>query len=396
MAIRIDRDICAGCGSCVGSCPNGAISLQDGKAVISDGCVSCGMCVTACPLDAISSVREGDGRETALCDGLWVYAEQRDGVIPEVAYQLLGKGRELADAMGTELTAVVIGSGLKELDSLIQRGADRVLAVDAPEFGTPLELPYSEALIQLIRERRPAAVLYGATAFGRAMAPRVAAALRTGLTADCTMLDIDPDTGLLRQTRPAFGGNLMATIICPEARPQMATVRPGIMKALESQPDRKGVIEYAGDVSLPELCGAVKLLSTENEAAGDNIADYDILVVAGKGIGSKKNMKYVKRLAELLHGNYGVSRPLIDAGWAEYPHQVGQTGCSVSPKLLISLGVSGAIQHLAGISGAERIVAVNTDPDAAIFNVASYAVIGDCVEFACQMIAKLEEAGEKQ
>ena len=389
MGIVIQKDLCIGCGACTGACGAGALEIcADGYAVVNDSCVMCGMCVDACPVEAISLEKEDNGGDISAYDGIWVFCQQSAGKVMDVGYQLLGKGRELADAMNTKLTAVVFGHNLQNLESLIHAGADAVLAADDEKLAFCMDIPYAELLSKLIRERKPSAILYGATAFGRSVAPRVAANVQTGLTADCTVLEIDPETKLLQQTRPAFGGNLMATIICPNTRPQMATVRPGVMAAMTPDTSRKGEIEYVTEI--PVTDAAVTLLKAVSEAGGDNITDYDVLVVAGKGVGAKKNMKVVKRLAELLGGTYGVSRPLIDAGYAEYKHQVGQTGCSVSPKLLISVGVSGAIQHLAGIGGAETVIAVNTDPEAPIFNVAHYAVVGDCLDFMKAMIEQLE------
>lgn len=389
MGIVIDKSLCIGCGTCLGACGSGALEMTDeGFAAVNDQCVMCGMCVDACPVGAIELKKDGGDNDISAYHGIWVFAQQSEGEILPVAFELLGKGRELADSLGEALTAVCFGSNVKNPEKLIHAGADSVLLADDASLAFPMDLPYADLLTKLIHERKPAIVLYGATAFGRSMAPRVAATVGTGLTADCTILEIDEETKLLRQTRPAFGGNLMATIICPNTRPQMATVRPGVMPALEPNTARTGNIERLQ--IKPQQFDAVKLLNTISEITGDNITDYDILVVAGKGVGAKKNMTIVKRLAELLGGNYGVSRPLVDAGWAEYQHQIGQTGCSVAPKLLISVGVSGAIQHLAGIGGAQTVVAVNTDPDAPIFGVADYAIVGDCIEFMQEMIAKLE------
>ncbi|MBQ7255061.1 MAG: electron transfer flavoprotein subunit alpha [Oscillospiraceae bacterium] len=390
MGIVIDKSLCIGCGTCLGACGSGALEMTDeGFAAVNDQCVMCGMCVDACPVGAIELKKDVGDNDISAYHGIWVFAQQSEGEILPVAFELLGKGRELADSLGEALTAVCFGSNVKNPEKLIHAGADSVLLADDASLAFPMDLPYADLLTNLIHERKPAIVLYGATAFGRSMAPRVAATVGTGLTADCTILEIDEETKLLRQTRPAFGGNLMATIICPNTRPQMATVCLGVMPALEPNTARTGNIERLQ--IKPQQFDAVKLLNTISEITGDNIIDYDILVVAGKGVGSKENMKIVKRLAELLGGNYGVSRPLVDAGWAEYQHQIGQTGCSVSPKLLISVGVSGAIQHLSGIGGAQTVVAVNTDPDAPIFGVADYAIVGDCIEFMQEMIAQLEE-----
>ena len=239
-------------------------------------------------------------------------------------------------------------------------------------------------------ERKPEIILYGATAFGRELAPGVAVRLQTGLTADCTVLDIDPATGLLQQTRPAFGGNLMATIECPRHRPQMATVRPGIFAA----PQADALHAERGRITQVALADAwqpsVRVDAIEHAGATDVITDADVLVVAGRGIGSKKNLAVAQRLADALGGKLGCTRPLVESGWLEYWHQVGQTGVSVSPKLLISLGVSGAIQHVAGTGGAQTVIAVNEDPDAPIFGSATYRVVGDCVEVARELTARLQ------
>ena len=254
---------------------------------------------------------------------------------------------------------------------------------------------FAQWICELAEERRPEAMLFGATAFGRELAPRVAVRLQTGLTADCTALDIDPKTGALLQTRPAFGGNLMATIECPAHRPQMATVRPGVFAAPERVTAGAGAcVDLAAGIITqaplaPEVAPRVAVLGIE-PVTGGSIAQAERLVVVGRGIGSKKNLPLMERLAELLHAELGCTRPLVEAGWLDYAHQVGQTGAAVAPKLLVSIGVSGAIQHLAGIGGAETVVAINEDAAAPIFGVADYAVVGDAVEVATELIAQLE------
>lgn len=387
MAVVIDKSLCVGCGTCVGTCPNGALDLQDGVAVVNDNCINCGMCIDACPVSAISAPEE-EIKASDEWSGIWVFCQQTDAQLLPVSYELVGKGRQLADSCGQKLTAVVFGYNVWGLDSLIKAGADTVLYAEDRALSLAFEIPYASLMCRLIKEKKPAVVLYGATPFGRTMAPMVAASLRTGLTADCTVLDIDPETGLLRQTRPAFGGNLMATIVCADTRPQMATVRPGVFTAPAPDEMRQGSVEWVPWEKAADK--GLKLLDFAAGKEGRKLSDFDVVVIAGRGIGQKKNLAVVKELAELLGGDFGVSRPLIDEGWAEYPHQVGQTGCSVAPRLLISLGVSGAIQHLAGISGAQTIIAVNTDPDAPIFGVADYAVVCDCMEFARAMIEELK------
>lgn len=268
-------------------------------------------------------------------------------------------------------------------------GADEVLACRDERLRQNDAEVYARLICDLVAERKPEAILYGATAFGRELAPGVAVRLQTGLTADCTVLSMDTETGLLQQTRPAFGGNLMATIVCPRHRPQMATVRPGIFKAPDFDYGRSGTITQ---VALAEDVKAQRrnLDSRRGVGTAASIANAERLVVVGRGIGSKKNLPLMRRLAEALGAELGCTRPVVEAGWLEYRHQIGQTGVSVSPRLLVSIGVSGAIQHLAGIGGAECIIAINEDPDAPIFGAAQYKVVGDAVEVVEELLAQLE------
>jgi len=324
--------------------------------------------------------------DTLSTGGVWVFAEYHRAAVIPVAYELLGKGRELADRLQTPLTAVLCGHGAVSCAStLIQAGADVVIVVDSPLLECRLDDDYCQILYDLVQEHNPEILLFGATSFGRSLAPRLAARLRTGLTADCTVLGIDQEKRLLLQTRPAFGGNLMATIICQQHRPQMATVRPGVMQALTPDLQRTGrIISKPYDAPASDL---VQLLSSK-EVTITSIAHAKTIVAVGRGIGSAKNVNYARELAELLGGELGCSRPVVDIGWCEYKHQIGQTGCVVAPDLLISCGISGAIQHLAGMANAKTIVAINSDPDAPIFELAHYKIVGDCVEMLRELIAQ--------
>jgi len=319
---------------------------------------------------------------------VWVFCEAVDGEFLPVSFELLGKADELARALNTSLVAIAAGYRL-DTKKLTAFGVDRVIICDAPYLKYPSEIQYSDILSRLITERNPGIFLFGATEFGRSLAPRLSAMRRTGLAADCTGLEIDQETGLLRQTRPAFGGNLMATIITKSHTPQMATVRPGIFPAPAPVKNSKTIVETIAPV---ELETGISLLASKNAERGFSIADSEIIVSAGMGIGSKKNLKLVFDLAELIGASVGVSRSIVDIGWCDYTHQIGQTGLSVSPRLLIACGISGAIQHLAGIGGAETIVAINSDPEAQIFTVADYGLVGDCIEILEGLIALLSQS----
>lgn len=399
--LLIDAEACVGCGRCVRACGNNGIVVEgerpNRKARATESCIFCGSCVDACPVNAISIEKdEVAGADLSAYRDIWVFAQKdADGQVLPVAFELLGKARELADERGCKLVAVLgqaAGDPADNPQSLIAAGADEVIFVRDDRLAENDAEVYAQLICDLAAERKPEVILYGATNFGRELAPGVAVRLQTGLTADCTVLAMDPETGLLQQTRPAFGGNLMATIVCPAHRPQMATVRPGIFKAPEPDAARKGkVSEHIFTSALQPRVRVVEHARPSGEAS---IAEAERLVVVGRGIGSKKNLAYVRRLAELLGAEIGCTRPLVESGWLEYRHQVGQTGVSVAPKLLVSVGVSGAIQHLAGIGGAECVIAINEDAEAPIFGAAQYKLVGDCIEILKAWTAQLESAAQ--
>ncbi len=390
-SIEVLENLCVGCGLCVKACLYDAIEMVDGIAVIKDNCTLCGACVEPCKFDAI--ILRKSRRETVSPDdfkGVWVVAEQRAGEIHGVSFELLGRGRELADARGAPLAAVLLGSNVGDASrQLIAHGADVVYVVDDPALEHYLDEPYANVVAALIDKYKPEIVLTGATSVGRSLIPRVAIQVRTGLTADCTALDIDDQEGLLLQTRPAFGGNIMATIVCPNHRPQMATVRHKVMTALDADSSRKG------DIVSERLPAELFETSTEFvEFVKDltsvvNIAEADIIVSGGRGLGAPENFEMLAGLADVLGGAVGASRAAVDAGWIPYSHQVGQTGKTVQPNLYFACGISGAVQHLAGMQSSRTIVAINKDPDAPIFKVATYGIVGDVFEVLPALTKKL-------
>lgn len=393
MLIRIDIEKCTGCETCLSVCPFAAIIIKDNKAFITEACNLCGSCVEACPEGAIIDEREKAAEVTSKeqkdFKGVWCFAEQSRGKIASVAYELLGIGRKLADELKTELAAVLMGES-PEVEELIKWGADKVYYVDAPEYAHLDDELYSKTMIDLIRKHKPEILLAGATAIGRSFIPRVAARLKVGLTADCTGLEIDKETGNLLQIRPAFGGNIMATILSPTSRPQIATVRPRVMKRGEYNPQRKGEIIKVEPL---KPSGRVKILERIEDTSfcKVNLQDAKVIVSGGRGLGSPEGFKMLWELANLLGGTVGASRAAVDEGWIPYAHQVGQTGKTVCPKLYIACGISGAVQHLVGMQSSDIIVAINKDPNAPIFNVATYGIVGDLKVIVPLMIKKLRE-----
>ncbi len=347
MSIRV-TDACVGCGVCVKNCPFGAIEMQDNKAVILDQCTLCGSCESVCPVNAIEIKREKkSGVNLADYKDVWVFGEQRNGVLNPVVYELVGEGRKLADKLGENLCVALIGSQLSDqAEDLTHFGVDKVYLVDEADLAVYNDESYSAVVTELIEAYKPSIILLGATAIGRSLGPRVAARVETGLTADCTSLDIDVEKRSLLQTRPAFGGNIMATIVCENHRPQMATVRPKVMKAAEWNSESNGeVTKHQFDLS--ELSLRTKVLNVVEELTEMvKIEEAEIIVAGGRGVGSKENFKLLEELAQTLGGAVGASRASVDNGWIPYAHQVGQTGKTVCPKIYIACGISGAIQHL--------------------------------------------------
>jgi len=395
MPIIVDRDKCTGCETCISVCPFDAIKIKDdGKAFINEYCQACMACLSACPEGAIIEIKEEGAPisyQPSDYKGVWVFAEQREGSVAHVSLELLGAGRKLADELKTELSAVLFGATEKDANELIKWEADKVYHSGNAIFEKFNDEPYSRLLVNLIKEHKPSIVLAGATPIGRSFIPRVAARLRTGLTADCTSLAIDKDTGNLLQVRPAFGGNIMATILCKKYRPQMATVRPKVMKALSPEAGRTGtLIEEKIDLKEEDMRTKVlEIVRAANKKV--RIDEADIVVAGGKGLGSADGFKLIHELADTLGGVVGASRDVVEAGWVEHHHQVGQTGVTVTPKIYFAIGISGAIQHIVGMKNAGLIIAINKDPEAAIFQSCHYGIVGDAFEIIPLLVQKFKK-----
>lgn len=323
--------------------------------------------------------------------GVWVFAEQRDGNLQKVALELIGKGKEIAKDLNEKLTAVLLGYEVEPLaKTLIAHGADEVIVVDNIHLKNYTTDGYAKVLAELSNERKPEIIFIGATNIGRDLGPRVAAKVKTGLTADCTSLDIDGETRNLMMTRPAFGGNLMATIECPEYRPQMATVRPGVFSVPCVDERNTGSIEVVKTNLKDEEIRTKVVEIVKSLKDKIDITEADILVSGGRGVGSKEGFTLLKELADVLGGVVTGSRATVDAGWIDRAYQVGQTGKTVRPKLYIACGISGAIQHLAGMQESEFIIAINKDDSAAIMSVADIAVVGDLHKVIPEMINEIK------
>jgi electron transfer flavoprotein alpha subunit len=385
MGIKVDLEKCIGCSLCVRACSQNAITIADKKAVIDpEKCNLCAACVEACKkYQAITITKDSSAKaaEIALYKNVAVFIEQREGVVAGVSYEMLGEGRKLADQLKEKLVAVLLGSGMHATaGELVKYGADRVVYYNAGKLENFQDDSYGRLMAEFIDKEKPGIVLAGATAIGRSFLPKVAAHVWGGLTADCTRLEVDVEKRLLLGTRPAFGGNLMATIICPHHRPQMATVRHKVMKPAARNENRTGevVVINAED---SQLAIRTKIANVVKEAGSTvNITEADVIVAGGRGMQKPENMSLLKDLAEALGGAVGASRAAVDAGWIPYSHQVGQTGKTVCPKLYVACGISGSVQHMAGMQSSEFIIAVNKDPDADIFQIANLGIVGDALE----------------
>jgi len=391
MRIRVAEEKCNGCGECIPVCPSNAIALEAGVARILESCTDCGVCIPACPTEAIT-IEEEEFDIRSAGKGVWVFAEQRSGELQEVAYELLGAARDLASKIDAQVTAVLIGDSLEKVpETLIKMGADRVLVADHPSLRDFQDDRHADIVSQLIAEEPPEIFLAGATTIGRSLLPRIAARVNTGLTADCTHLDVDQEKKLLLQTRPAFGGNLMATIVCPQRRPQMATVRPKVMKKLQSDGQRRGLVIRKPFNEDPSHSRMRILDFIEDITQRVNVATADVIVSGGRGLKSRENFALIEDLAETLGGAVGASRAAVDSGWIPYSHQIGQTGKTVCPKLYVAIGISGQIQHRVGMSSSAVTVAINKDAGAPIFDVADYGIVGDLFEIVPVLTKSLKE-----
>lgn len=381
FALQLDKDLCTGCGVCAEGCTFGAIKMGDWPEVDPYACRLCGTCVSGCLVGAWSIADEPKA-ETADGDGgIFVLAETAHGRIAPVTFELLGKATALAAKSGRTVEAILAGNGVAQLaDELTAYGAERVHLLESDALSAYIEENYAAAVAGVVRNLRPAILLVGATVKGRGLSARLASMLHTGLTADCTELDIDTETGLLHQIRPAFGGNLMATIVTPGHRPQMASVHPGVMKATERDASRRGEIvrhdlsAFKPDSRISLMCEAVKAV------CGNTLADSRIVVGIGRGVKSREAVDAVTVWAKKVGAAVAGSRAAVECGLVDASQQVGQTGQTISPDLYIAIGISGQIQHTAAITGAKKIIAVNPDRNAPIFSVADYGWVATAEE----------------
>jgi len=392
MGLIIIEEKCTGCGLCIRACPFDALEIVDKKAVVNEKCTLCGLCVGSCRFEAIV-LPERDRTAAVNVDeyrGIWVFVQHDGSGVHHVSLELVGEGRKLADQLGTHLSCMVMGNTVDPyIDELSYYDIDRFYIVENPVLERYRTRPYIDAAVALIKKYKPEIVLIGATSTGRDFGGGLATELRTGLTADCTGLDIETDTRSLLQTRPAFGGNIMATIKSSNHRPQMATVRPKVF-AMPLRGGKRAIETIRVQVPFSEKKQKARILEWIPSKEGVNLADANVIVSGGRGIGKPENFALLQELAELLDGAVGASRAVVDAGWIDYSHQVGQTGRTVRPKIYIACGISGAVQHLAGMKTSDVIIAINKDPDAPIFKIATYGFVGDVLDIVPKLINELK------
>ena len=390
--ITLSLEKCIGCAKCVKACPFGVIVMKEKKAIIGDGCTLCGACVPICPVEAIAIERVQKDIDLSHYSGVWVVAETEGSKrIKNVTFELLGKGRELADILGQSLSCVLLGSDVaKFADAIIVQGADRVFIGESEALCRYSTEAFQPVITGLIAQHKPCIVLFGATHAGRDLAPRIAASLELGLTADCTGLSIVD--GLLLQTRPAFGGNIMADIICPYTRPQMATVRPNVMKKLEPDSKRSGEkIHVPVTIDISTFRVVLKEVIDSPQTGKMKIDESDIIVSGGRGVCYNGGFSVLEELAEVLGGVVGCSRVAVDLGFRPKSMQVGQSGTTVSPKLYFAIGISGSIQHQVGMKSSDIIVAINKDPAAPIFQIADFGIVGDFREIVPAFVDEIKK-----
>lgn len=415
MAILVINEKCKGCTLCVKACPFDAIGMKDGLAVINEKCTVCNQCIPICNFDALVK-QEGTEKEPADLSAyhdVWIFAEQREGKLMNVALELLGEGYRISREISadTKVCAILAGGRVEHLvDELYAYGADVVYVASDPLLERYTTDGYAKVITGAIKEYKPEIVLFGATHLGRDLAPRIAARLDTGLTADCTRLDVDAGNYIdylekyttlntsgmdrndgnrnLKQTRPAFGGNLMATIVCPSRRPQMSTVRPGVMDKMEKSERRSGIrIDLKPNLKKEDLTVEVlEVVKAAKQAV--SLTDAQIICSGGRGLGDASGFELIRRFADAVGGVVGASRAAVDSGWIDHCHQVGQTGTTVKPKIYFACGISGAIQHQAGMQNSDVIVAINKNPDAPIFEIADYGLVGDLFKIIPEIIAQ--------
>jgi electron transfer flavoprotein alpha subunit/NAD-dependent dihydropyrimidine dehydrogenase PreA subunit len=392
MAVWVEVDLCSGCKRCLKACPYGAVEMREGKAFIVERCTSCGACLEVCKEKALlTDVKPREIPDFSDRKGVWVLAEQRGGELHRVSLELLGKAQELASVLKHEVSALLLGDNVSGLcDTLIEHGADWVYLAEDRALKHYRTDSYTEVIEDLVKKHKPNMLLMGATHIGRDLAPRVSRRVEVGLTADCTELNIDPEEGILLQTRPAFGGNVMATIANRYSRPQMATVRPGVMEVV-AKPGHKGkVIRHP--ISLKEEDIGTRILEVVREKKKKvNLSEAKVVVAGGRGVGNAKGFAILEDLARIFDGEVAGTRVAVEEGWIPAERQVGQTGQSVRPELYIACGISGAIQHRAGMMNSRYIIAINKDPRAPIFQVADWGLVADLYEAVPEMIEQLKQ-----